>query len=92
MREETELLQDIVVFAVVAAGEDVHVDIYGSVENVCGSVRFTFPDRTQRRRTVALLERWRRDETPLTFIANGETIVLQNDAAIFGEQLESSIS
>ena len=92
MHEETELLQDITVFAVVVAGEDVHVDIYGSIENVCGSVRFTFPDRNQRRRMVALLERWRRDETPLTFIANGSTIVLQNDAAIFGDQLESQVS
>lgn len=92
MQEETELLQDIVVFAVVVAGEDVHVDIYGSLENVCGSVRFTFPDRVQRRQTVVLLERWRRDQTPLTFIANGSTIVLQNDAAVFGEQLESSVS
>ena len=90
MEEETELLQDLVVFGVAVTGDDVHVDIYGSTEHVCGSVRFTFPDRGERRRMVRLLERWCRDQTPLTFVANGNSIVLQNDAAVFGSQLEAS--
>jgi hypothetical protein len=88
--EESELLQDIVVFGVAVRGDDVHVDIYGSTEHVCGSIRFTFPERSERRRMVRLLERWCREETPLTFVANGSTIVLQNDAAVFGSQLETS--
>ncbi len=77
-------------FDVVVDGADVHVDVYGGPRNVCGSIRFRFPNRDDRRRKVEALRRWQQQSTPLTFVSNGSTITLQNDIETYGSQLQSS--
>lgn len=79
---DVEILQDVLVLDVVVEGADVTVDIYGSRSNVCGSIRFSFGDRVHRLAQVRLLRRWQRDQTPLTFVSHGSTVVLTNDAAL----------
>jgi len=86
--DEIEILQDVVVFEVVTSGKDVHVDVYGSASNVCGSIRFTFVDPAERRAKVRMLRGWRDAQTPLTYVSTGSTIALQNDAATFGTHLD----
>ena len=79
---DLEMLQDVLVFDVTVEDADVTVDIYGSRGNVCGSIRFTFPARSERMLQVRLLQRWQRDRTPLTFVSHGSTVALTNDAAL----------
>ena len=43
-------------------GDDIHVSIYGGPRNVCGSVRFNFPDPTTREHQAQLLRQWQREE------------------------------
>ena len=89
MGSAVEVLQGVVVHAVTVEDDDVLVDIYGSASNICGSVRFTFTDARKRRSMAGLLRRWAADRTPLTFIQTGTSIALQNDSAVYGEQLET---
>lgn len=90
MRNEIEVIQGVRVFAVVERRNDLSVSIYGGDRNVCGSIRFTFTELTQRRAMAKLLDRWRRHATAVTFVATGSTIALQNDLAVFGDQLAPS--
>lgn len=76
------MLQDVLVFDVVVDGADVSVDIYGSRSNVCGCIRFRLRERAERVGRVRLLRRWQQDQTPLTFVAHGSTVVLTDDAAL----------
>lgn len=90
MSDDIDVQQGVVVHGVTVEGEDVFVDIYGSSANICGSVRFTFPDARKRRAMTTLLQRWAKSATPVTFIQTGSTIALQNDKALYGDQLETS--
>ena len=85
---DLEVLQDVVVFDVVVDGVEVCVDLYGSRSNVCGSVRFTFDDPSERASQVRLLRRWQRDQTPLTFVSHESTVALTNDAALLAAAVE----
>lgn len=89
MDERIELVQDVVVFDV---GVDPHrsavlVDLYGGESNACGTVRLLLPDVDRRDDAVRLLDRWRRHETPVTLVASGATVALQNDRSLFGAEL-----
>lgn len=88
MGSDLEVLQGVLVHGVAVAGADLLVDIYGSESNVCGSVRFTFAEVRKRRAMAALLQRWARESTPVTFIRTGSSVALQNDRAVYGSQLE----
>lgn len=90
MSDGIDVLQGVVVHGVTVEGDDLLVDIYGSTANICGSVRFTFPDARKRRSMTSLLQRWAKDGTAVTFIQTGTTIALQNDRALYGDQLETS--
>ncbi len=79
---DVDMLQDVLVFDVAVDGANVVVDIYGSRSNVCGSIRFRFEERVERAGQVRLLRRWQRDQTPLTFVSHGSTVVLTHDAAL----------
>jgi len=85
--ERVEVLEDVLVHHVCVEGVDVHVDLYGSVDNLCGTVTFTFSEPRQRRRMVAALRRWARTATPLVMTSNGATISLQDAKEIFGADL-----
>jgi hypothetical protein len=88
--ERIELVQDVVVFdvGVDALQSTVLVDLYGGLSNACGTVRLVLPDEDRRAEAVRVLERWRRHETPITLVASGTTVALQNDQARFGPELE----
>lgn len=82
MADDIEILQEVRVLGVTVEGADVHVDVYGGRSVVCAGLHFTFDDPARRGDAVALLERWQAAETALTFVATGDTISLQNDAAL----------
>ena len=82
-----EVLEDVLVHCVTVEDDDVHVDLYGSVDHLCGTVTFTFSDPRQRRRMVTALRRWARATTPLIMTSNGSTISLQDAKETFGADL-----
>ena len=88
--EESDLLQDLLIFDERADGCDVHVDLYGGRDNVCGSVRFTFPDKDERRRNLAQLRDWHRQEVPVALLSYGETITLLSERALLDRCLQSA--
>ncbi|MGH9213691.1 MAG: hypothetical protein ACRD2C_23900 [Acidimicrobiales bacterium] len=89
MTDRIELVQDVVVFDVGVDDVDqaVLVDLYGGSSNACGTVRFLLSDQAGRDAAIRVLDRWRQQETPLTLVARGTTVALQNDQALFGSQL-----
>ena len=84
---EVEVLQGVLVLGAVVDGDDVHVDVYGSPSNICGSVRFTFGDAEQRSDMVSQLEEWAENGTCLTYVQRGSSVTLQDDTALFGDPL-----
>jgi hypothetical protein len=85
--DRVEVLDDVLIHCVTVEADEVHVDIYGSVDHLCGTVTFTFSDPRQRRRMVAALRRWSRASTPLVMTSNGSTISLQDATETFGADL-----
>lgn len=85
--QEFHVLQDVLVLGVEIDGDDVLVDLYGSDENVCGSVRFTFASPAERVRHIAVLRRWASEAVPLMLVEAGSTISLQNDRARWAHEL-----
>lgn len=88
--DESDLLQDLLIFDVRRDGCDVHVDLYGGRDNVCGSVRFTFPDSEERRRNLDQLTAWKDDEVPVALLAYGETITLLSERALLDRCLQGA--
>ncbi|HUR50953.1 MAG TPA: hypothetical protein VMZ11_02400 [Mycobacteriales bacterium] len=78
-----EILQGVLVLGTLVDGADVHVDLYGSASNICGSVRFTFEQTAQRDDMVAQLEEWAGSGTSLTYVQRGSSVTLQDDTALF---------
>jgi len=60
------------------------------LQQLCGSIRFTFADRAHRVAQIRLLRRWQRDQIPLTFVSHGSTVVLTNDAALVERAADQS--
>lgn len=88
MSEEIDVVQGVAVLGVTEDGEDLHVDVFGGDRNVCGTIRFTFPDHSERAAMKRQLERWRRHATPVTFVSTDTSISLQDDRALFGDDRE----
>lgn len=87
MTDGIDLHQDVCVFGVDVDGTELLVDLYGGEANLCGSVRFRFADRDERDASLDQLVRWRVASTPLSLIARGPTVALQNDRALFAAQV-----
>jgi hypothetical protein len=90
MGSGVEVLQGVLVLQSWAEGEEVHVDLYGSTSNICGSVRFTFADPQERDEMVGQLDGWAAAGTPLTYVQRGTSVTLQDDTALFGDSLEAA--
>ena len=86
MADGIEVFQHVLVFGAVVEPTCIHVDVYGSDRNVCGSVRLDLAPHEQPT-AFDLLDYWRRNDTPLTLVARDGTVVLQNDHAVFAAQL-----
>jgi hypothetical protein len=90
MALQIDVLQDVLVLDAAIAGRAVVIDVYGSPDNVCGTVWIELPDPAERWAALGQLARWRRRDTPLTLIVRDGAVVLQDDQAAFGPQLTHS--
>ena len=86
------MLQDVLVLGVGVDGPTVLVDVYGSPANACGVMRVTISGAQAREEAVELVQRWGREDTPLSLIVQGNRVALQNDQAVFQAQLAPSSS
>jgi hypothetical protein len=82
---KAEILIGVLVLGAEADAGDVLVDVYGSSSNVCGSIRFTSAGQAE---MLARLQAWAGAETPLTYVRRGRSVTLQDDASLYGGQLE----
>lgn len=80
--DEGDLLQDLLVLAAGESGADVLVSVYGSRDNVCGTVRFTFGDPAARDRSLRVLRRWAADDAPVALFACGDELSLFSERTI----------
>ena len=87
---ENELVQGLLVLAASELGEDVEVSVYGGRDNVCGSVRFTFPDPLERASVLHRLQAWADGEEPVTLLARGDTMSLIAERAVLKRALETA--
>ena len=73
---ESDLVQDLRVFAVIETGDDLLVSVYGGPSKACGLVRFTFPASHERAAQRARLERWQAEERPVALLTTGDSLRL----------------
>ena len=73
---EADLVQDLRVLAVVEAGADLLVSVYGGPSKACGLVRFTFPAPDERAAQRRRLERWQAEERPVSLLTTGDSLRL----------------
>ena len=92
MTDRIEVLQDVLVLGVGVDGTTVLVDVYGSPANACGVMRVTITEEHKREEAVELVQRWGREDTPLSLIVQGTRVALQNAQAVFSAQLQPSSS
>ena len=85
--EERDLLQDLLVLAATEVDEDVVVSVYGGRDNVCGTVRFTFGDRSQRSRSLRLLRHWAEQDVAVALLSHGDELSLFSEPALFARAL-----
>lgn len=83
--------QDLLLFDVTAdpVGSDVYVDLYGGgLDPICGTVRFSFPRRSDWARNVGRLRRWQREGAVLTMVDEGDLVRLIEDRAVLAEAFD----
>jgi hypothetical protein len=86
--DDIEVLQKVLIFAVEVEGPDVRVDVYGSEEQICGTVTYSFPERAVRKAQVATLAQWCDSTTPLTYVKRGDTVALLDESALLSAALD----
>ncbi len=86
---QTEIIAGLLVHSAASDGDYLHVDVYGGPDNVCGSIRFTCRGRAEQASRLRVLDRWARTNTPVTYVATGATITLQNEQALFARRTET---
>ncbi|MCU1346786.1 MAG: hypothetical protein JWL70_3052 [Acidimicrobiia bacterium] len=72
---------------VAVRGDDIHVSIYGGPRNVCGSVRFRFPDAATRRHQAKLLRHWQEAQLPVALLNAGQRLTLFREEALIARAL-----
>lgn len=82
-----EVFQNLQVFSVEVEGIVVRVDVYGGAESVCGTVVYKLPDAGSARQKAAILRRWQRLRTPVTYVRRDGTASLLDEAAMLDEAL-----
>jgi hypothetical protein len=86
--DDDGLLQDLLLFDVYEVHNDVHVDLYGGEECVCGSVTFTFNKDEDREKALRQLERWYKDQSPVALLTFGDRITLLSEEALLRRILD----
>jgi len=82
---EGQELHGVRVLGVTVEGASVHVDLYGSDDNLCGYVSFVFEQVEERRSRLEALRTWARLGTSLTFVSTGDTVTLLDGATGAGD-------
>jgi hypothetical protein len=90
MDSGAEVLQGVFVLGAAVEEDVLHVDLYGSTSNICGNVRFTFPEAAERRQMLDLLHRWAADAVPVTFVRTSTSVALQYHGADRDDQVEAA--
>ena len=73
---------ELTVFAVVAEGSMVRVDLVGGDRMMCGSLVYEFEDESESERNCAVLGQWRDAGTPvLAFVDDDEILTLVDPQA-----------
>jgi hypothetical protein len=85
---ERDLLQDLMIVDVAVKGDDIHVSIYGGPRNVCGSVRFSFPDPGTRHHQANLLRHWQEEQLPVALLSAGKRLTLFREEALIARALD----
>lgn len=76
MSGEDVVVEGLHVAFVEEVGDRLLVDVYGGRDPVCGTVRFRFPDRRERRRHLERLRRWVGDGATVTLTRRGSAVSL----------------
>ncbi len=80
--QDYEVIEQLRVAFVDVVGEEVIVDLYGGAEPLCGTIRYRFTDRAERKSHREALVRWAADGTLLTYVRRGSQVSLVDDAAV----------
>lgn len=88
--EESDLVQDLLVLSASELGDDVMVSVYGSRDNVCGTVRFTFADAGDRARSLLVLRRWGARDTVVSLLSHGDEMSLFSERAVLDRALSGA--
>ena len=80
--QDYEVIEQLRVAFVDVIDEEVIVDLYGGVEPLCGTIRYRFADRAERKAHRDALVRWAAEGTVLTYVRRGSQVSLVDDAAV----------
>lgn len=75
------------VLGVEVNGTVVRADVYGGVEFVCGTVLYEMADVAAARRRAAVLRRWARRGTPVTYVRRGSAASLLDEQGYLAASL-----
>src|SRR3712207_3826136 len=85
--DEIELLQDLTILRVEELDGQLVVDVYGGVDDACGSVRYSYEDPKKLARHARTLNRWRESNTLVTYVRRGDSVALVDDRALLQDAL-----
>jgi hypothetical protein len=82
-----EVIQNLLIFGVEIDGDELRVDIYGGGDCVCGTLIYTFANRSEREERAELLGRWRDAGTPVTYVRREGSAALMDEVALLSDAL-----
>lgn len=88
MADDFEVLMGVGVLGVTEDDVTLLVDLFGSELNVCGTVRLSIADDDRRAVARAQIQRWSREDTPLSLVTKDDTVRLVDEAAAFEAVLD----
>ena len=84
-----ELHRGLRVLSVEVSGTEVRADVYGGAGSVCGTVLYRMPSELSARRRAAVLRRWARKGTAVTYVRNGTSASLVDEQGFLASQIGS---
>ena len=88
--DEIEVLQNLHILDVQVEGDEIHVDVYGGDDMVCGMVAYHFPEAAKRRRQAETLRHWRDTRTAVTYVRRGAVVTLMDELAMLEGSLDAT--
>lgn len=84
-----ELHRGLRVLAVELSGIEVRADVYGGSGSVCGTVLYKMATEGAAKRRAAVLRRWARRGTPVTYVRNGSSASLVDEEGFLASRIGS---